>query len=155
MIRGIPNAFAHVAGQKCLISGVVRQNTGNNAAGTFCCGHTAQDHNELTHKVEHIIIEQDQIAVYDNGDKKQHHPHGNNCSEHAKALHYKRSDPLLEFSAVIQRHHADKRRCCNVQKDHIKDTRHTVDDEHGKIPYQLKRHRPKGKIVDIRQLEIL
>ena len=137
MIQPLADAVAHVAGQNGLIPGVVRQNACDNAAGPLCRGHTAQDQDDFSGEVQHIVIKQHQIAVYNYGNKDQHNPHGDNRPEHAEALHHKGGHPLLKLSAVVQGHNADKGRRHQIQEYHVKDSGHTVYDNDHQIPYQL------------------
>ena len=154
MIHRVADRIAQIAGIDRLVAGAVRQNSGDNAAGAFGGGHTAKDQGQLSKLVEDRVIKQDQTAVGNDGNENQQHAHCDHRSEHAEALYHKGGHPLFEFSAFIQRHHADKRRGNQIQEDHIKDTRYAVEYDDSKIPDQLARHNNHQNIADTAHIKI-
>ena len=154
MIHCAPNGFAHVAGSDGLHTGVIRQNTGNHAAGALGSLHAAQDDDDLRHQVQHIVIEQKQIVIDHNGDEQQHDPHGNNRPKHTKALDHKGGRPLLHLSALVQGQRRDTGRCNQIQQQQVEDTGYTVDNDDRVIPDQFKCHRDQHNEVDLTDLKI-
>ena len=154
VIHGHAEALADIAGVDRLEAGAVRQNTRNHAAGVLGDRHAAEDQNDLSDQVKHIALKQHQIAVHDNGNEQQHHPHRDHSPEYAEALHHERDGPLLELSALIQRHDADERRRDQIEEYHIEDAGNAVEDDDRQIPDQLKRHSHHHDVVDRTHIEV-
>ena len=148
MIHRAADRVAEVAGVDRLEARVVRKDTRDHAAGAPCGGHTAEDQDHLPDPVEHIVFKEHQIAVNDDGDEDQQHPHRDHRSEHAEALHHKGRGPLLELAPVVERHHADDRRRDQIQEDHVEDARHAVEHDDREIPNQLERHDVHHNVVE-------